>query len=189
MPTEDTKTETAEVVTPAFSVTRNEASLQFAMTKKSRGAEKYDPAKDPEGEGKYDLLKGQEYPAPIVTKENLMEVIKWMGLDVAVKRIGGQLNLWAQGLTEDVLAEFEGQFNAEKFQELAAQFSARGEKISDLISQLLDCTSRLETVDTDTEEGMKDMQSIVKEMKGIKEAIKSKKRKTKKDEEAAQQAA
>lgn len=163
-------------------VPRNEATLSFVMKEKTRGNAEPDP------ENPHALLKGSQYPAPVVTEENLTEVVKWLSSKVVVKKIAAFLNQWAQGITEEVLAQKEGQFDQETFIELAKTFSARGETMKDLLQEREDLMLQLADFtdeELDTPEGLQKMKELRAEIKSVNVAIQQKKRVTKAEKEAA----
>lgn len=169
-------------VQPAIEIERNSTVIPFKWNEKARGA-----AEAPKDEP-YALLKGSKYPAPEVTEENLSQVITWVGTKIIVKKIGAMLNQWAQGVTEEVLAQKEGMFDESVFVELAKQFSARGEPMKDLLDERISLVESLGDLSDDelgTPEGIKKMLDLRAEIKSLTIAIASKKRMTKEEKLAA----
>lgn len=167
---------------PAIEVPRNEVTLPFKWMEKTRGSVEVDI------ENPYSLLKGGKYPAPEVSEENLLSVIDWVGKKIIVKKIGAMLNQWAQGVTDEVLAQKEGTFDESTFVELAKQFSARGEPMKELLDQRTELVQALGDLSDDelaTEGGIKKMLEIRNDIKSLNIAIASKKRMTKEEKLAA----
>lgn len=167
---------------PAIQVERNSTTIPFKWNEKTRGAAEA-TADEP-----YALLKGAQYPAPEVTEENLSDIITWIGAKIVVKKLGAMLNQWAQGVTEEVLAQKEGSFDESVFVELAKQFSARGEPMKELLDQRLELVQSLADLTDDelsTDVGIKKMLDIRAEIKSLSVAIASKKRMTKEEKAAA----
>lgn len=173
---------TAAPIAPPIEVTRNDVTIPFKWNEKTRGSAEVDPTEP------FALVKGSKYPAPEVTEENLSQVISWVGTKIIVKKIGALLNQWAQGVTEEVLAQKEGSFDESVFSELAKQFSARGEPMKELLDQRLELVQSLSDLTDEelgTEKGIKKMLEIRTEIKSLNVAIASKKRMTKEEKLAA----
>jgi hypothetical protein len=174
MPTENTPVEVM------LTVERNNTTINFLKEKKTRG----DVVRTPDAKGNVDqyyLLKGSEYPSPEVTEANFVStVIPWFGLKNIVKIVAAKADQWAQNLTEEVLEQREGLFDNETFAALAAQFSPRGEPMSELLKTREDLLMKFESATTPEEQT-----ALMGDIKAIMTAIRSKKRVTKEEKAAA----
>lgn len=135
-----------------------------------------------------------------VTEDNLLSVIiPWAGVKQVTQIIKGALRQKAMTWSEQAEAEAKDEKTGvtddavylQAFDKLASSFSARGEKISTIMAQIMELVSEMGDLDFTNPEQMKRGAEIAAEVKSLQLDIQLKKRKTDEDKaaEAAHEAA
>ena len=89
--------------------------------------------------GTFKILKGKradtQYPAPVVTVENLNEVSKWIGAANLVNELQTLLKRKFQNIADQAVGE-DGVFNLALFLKYAADFTSAGLKLKEIADKL-----------------------------------------------------
>jgi len=89
--------------------------------------------------GNFKILKGKrantEYPAPVVTPENLAEVCAWIGTSNLVNELQTLLKRKFQNIYDQAVGE-DGVFNLPLFVKYAAEFASSGLKLKEIADKL-----------------------------------------------------
>lgn len=155
-------------------VDRNGVNLEFIPTDIKRGAK-----------------KGEKYPAAVVDKNTIKIISDWLGIDTMVGLIRAEMNKRAQVWAEESVPEtgpLEGIFQPDAFIDMARNFSARGEKMSDLEEQMEDITGQITELAGNMEDptSMGKMQELAMELKALRSAYAAKKRAPREKKEATE---
>lgn len=161
-------------------VVRNDIEAEFKSTEVKRGKE-----------------AGWKFLELDVNGNNLIStIIPWIGVDAAVQIVKAALRQRAMGWSAEAEEESKDKTTGavdetkyiDVFSEMAKSFSARGEKISELMAQIMELVGEMGELDLSNPDGMTRAQAIATEVKALQIAIASKKRKTAEDK-AAEEAA
>lgn len=146
-------------------INRNDVSLVFQQEELKRGKNKGATIMAP----------------PKITKDNLQVVCKWIGDDELAAILYGRLRNMSSGWTESA-EDTEGNFQLDAFNTFASKFSARGESMEELESQIDDLLAEMGQF-AEAGDSAKVLECGVK-IKSLKAEIESKKRPRKQKAEA-----
>lgn len=100
------------------------------------------------GRGPY---AGSQYPAVEVTDTNLDQVEAWAGRKVRISLLQAKLNQRCQSWYDEATVEADGKtqkpFDRDEFVKFASEFSARGESIKDIITEIEELTAQMVGID------------------------------------------
>lgn len=89
--------------------------------------------------GSFKILKGKrantEYPAPVVTADNVSEVAEWIGVSNLVNELQTLLKRKFQNIYDQAVGE-DGVFNMPLFLKYAAEFTSAGLKLKEITDKL-----------------------------------------------------
>jgi hypothetical protein len=178
------ETETPAVVTPeveaplaplsarfplipqSFSHTRNSVTMTYDLTERDRKVKN-------ETTGK--LEQGKPYYRINITKDNLLDYVKYAGNDVSIVDLQGKHAGRTQAWIEECISPDYSKFDQETFNKFADTMSARGTTLKDLKEQREELSRRI--VDGDIPEG-KSLQDLIVEFREVGKEIIARERKT-----------
>lgn len=154
---------------------------------------KFEPAQVKKGED-----KDQEFLAPTeATKEDANTFLTWMGVDNYLKKLLSGVRTLAQAwwfealdqATDKTTGKVDEDKAYETFNQLASEFSARGESIPQLNAQIQEFVEMMTELDPTEDGAIEKITQYAQEIKKLKITIDSKKRLTKAEKEQMAQEA
>jgi flagellar capping protein FliD len=144
--------------------------------------------------GTFKILKGkradQEYPAPVVSAENLPDITSWVGTSNLINELQTLLKRRFQSIYADSI-DTNGQFNQALFEKYATDFTSAGLKLKEIQTKLDELSAQLSKLidegdmsDEGTRASIKELNDQVRAYRQMKED-RQRKPKEEDEEEAA----